>query len=439
MANPNLSSLYSNILSNAPKDYARGARQETMEVAEVVDVILDENHEFANDDPTNIGMVQVRRVISDKNKKQSELGWCRPLWPNGQSIPLIHEMVIAIMGPKNSSGINYAATRPYYIGPIGIWGLENYNPLPGTGVDLSVLADLDSNAKKYASFTGNSNPGETVSEDLEFGKTFEAKPGVQRARPFEGDRLFEGRWGQSFRFTSKIAEGEPSAFHPNTWSTRGASGDPLIIIRNGEADDADPEKSFVEDINKDPSSIWITSTQLINLDLASWNFKSYGMALEGSEFCAQKAGDNPETYVPKMPNNYGGDDKAQLLIKSDRVIIQAGEGRDKEVGDSIFLNAKKSISLSGKGSIHLDSDGPVIVNSGDQIHLGLGSLEPAVLGDQLTNFMTEFLTGLMAGDLATPVGIGLFGPGAQQTFSDLLAKLQPEAPGNFLCKKVKVE
>ena len=53
--------------------------------------------------------------------------------------------------------------------------------------------------------------------------------------------------------------------------------------------------------------------------------------------------------------------------------------------------------------------------------------------------MNEFLTGLMAGDLATPVGIGLFGPGAQQTFSNLLAKLQPEAPGNFLCKKVKVE
>ena len=86
----------------------------------------------------------------------------------------------------------------------------------------------------------------------------------------------------------------------------------------------------------------------------------------------------------------------------------------------------------------MDSDGPAVVNS-DQIHLGLGSLEPAVLGDQMTNFMTELLAGLIAADIATPVGPGLFGPGAQQTFSDLLAKLQPEAPGNFLCEKVKVE
>ena len=426
----NLSPLYQTIATSTPPP-RRNLRDtiKNIEVAEVIDIILDENHPKAEKNPANIGKAQIRRALSDKGKKDDELGWANPLYPNGQIYPLIHEQVLILWGPSSRSGKNYGASRPYYIGPVNVWGLENYNPVPGTGINMANQADGSSNAAKYTSFTGNPNPSDTTSQDLKFGKTFVAKPGVQKLRPFEGDRLFEGRWGQSIRFTSNIQEHkDPQSWKDTEWSLRGEDGDPIIIIRNGEPDDADWTKSLVEDINKDPSSIYITSTQLINLDWASWNFKSYGLATDP---------DAPpgwvSKYIPDMPNQYGGKDKSQILIKSDRVIIQAGEGRDSEVGDSIFLNAKKSISLSSSGSIMLDSAEPTIINS-PEIRMGIGAREPAVLGDTLVSILNELLTSLQAADIATPVGPGLHGPGAQVSFAGLLARTN-----TLLCKKAKVE
>jgi hypothetical protein len=63
---------------------------------------------------------------------------------------------------------------------------------------------------------------------------------------------------------------------PNNWSSTGQSGDPIVIIRNGQG--IQTQEGWiptVEDINNDESSIYFTSTQKIPLRASSINYFSY--------------------------------------------------------------------------------------------------------------------------------------------------------------------
>ena len=264
-------------------------------------------------------------------------------------------------------------------------------------------------------------PQDTVKQDITFGDTFLEKY-ILKLRAFEGDRIFEGRWGQSIRFGSTIAaSGLFNWFKKDktTWSKRSDGGDPIIILRNGEPEDIDITKSLVENIDKDPSSIYITSTQLINIDLGDPPLKTYGLNLEGETSALA-----PIPYIPQLPHTYKGE--SQIILNSDRLILNAKK-------DTAFLNAEKSISLSTKGTINLNCGQATIID-GPEIHLGVGSSEKGVLGDQLVNLLRELLNALQTADIVTPVGPGLAGPSAQADFSGLMAKLD-----TILCEKVWVE
>tara|TARA_Y100001963_G_C6697716_1_gene407785 strand:+ start:327 stop:809 length:483 start_codon:yes stop_codon:yes gene_type:complete len=99
------------------------------------------------------------------------------------------------------------------------------------------------------------------------------------------------------------------------------------------------------------------------------------------------------SYIPQPPNLYKG---KQAIINSDRILFNAKQ-------DSILLFSNKSIGFSTNGSIHFDTsdtkegDGAskFVLNS-PNIYLGLtydGNLpsEPAVLGDELDEFLVDFL------------------------------------------------
>ena len=99
------------------------------------------------------------------------------------------------------------------------------------------------------------------------------------------------------------------------------------------------------------------------------------------------------SYTPEQPNKFQG---KQVLINSDRLIFNAKQ-------DSIFLFSNKSIGFSTNGSIHFDTsdkkegnDASKFILNSPNIYLGLtydGNLpsEPAVLGDELDEFLVDFL------------------------------------------------
>ena len=93
------------------------------------------------------------------------------------------------------------------------------------------------------------------------------------------------------------------------------------------------------------------------------------------------------TYVPAQPNIYQG---KQIVLNSDRILFNAKN-------DSILLFADKSIGMNTQGSINIDNKGLFVVNSRDEIYLGLKRgpeprpTEPAVLGDKTGDYLSDML------------------------------------------------
>ena len=73
--------------------------------------------------------------------------------------------------------------------------------------------------------------------EIDLGNNFQEKLSVRNLQPYEGDLIYQGRWGQSLRFGS-TANNTPI---PNPWSKSGEDGDPITIIKNGQyEEESDP-------------------------------------------------------------------------------------------------------------------------------------------------------------------------------------------------------
>ncbi len=118
----------------------------------------------------------------------------------------------------------------------------------------------------------------TAIPKLPLGATFTEKY-IRNLQPFEGDSIIQSRFGQSIRFGSTV----PVMKKFNTWSTSGETGDPITIITNSQGNRPGLGKfeNIVEDINKDGSAIWMTSTQEIFLeDINSFPLNSFGVSIK---------------------------------------------------------------------------------------------------------------------------------------------------------------
>jgi hypothetical protein len=65
----------------------------------------------------------------------------------------------------------------------------------------------------------------------------------------------------------------------NTWSSQGELGKPITIIRNGQGPQSSPDyfEPTVENINRDNSTIWMTSGQTIDIEnISLFPLNSFG-------------------------------------------------------------------------------------------------------------------------------------------------------------------
>ena len=147
-------------------------------------------------------------------------------------------------------------------------------------------------------------------------------------------------------------------------------------------------------------------------------------------------------YVPAQPNVYQG---KQIVINSDRVLFNAKN-------DSILLFADKSIGLNTQGSINIDNKGLFVVNSKDEIYLGLklGKVptEPALLGNKtdaylqdMLNLIQDLVLFLAAEYKVTVPMVGVSAPGPNDigSFIQKISYLKSEGRLNDIkSKKVKL-
>jgi len=296
------------------ESYERELKQISLSVepAEVFDIILDSSHE-EYEGPGSVGTIKFKRLFTDKQKGGLDYYKARPLNAGIKQYPLKHEIVLIVLAPDIVTSVIDQSVSFYYTDVVNVWGKINNNALPYSTFQKTYIDDKDSDSKP-SNFTGNmSNDRNEISLGEHFTEQIK-RPGLI---PYEGDTIIEGRFGSSIHFSSTYVKTK------NPWSLRGTESDPIVIIR---VDKKDSNEEFVnEDVNEDASSIYICDGQLIPLEPAYSNWKSFRLS-------------------PTAPADYK---EKQVVINSGRLFFNAKE-------ENIFLSAKKSISIAAKETVNID-------------------------------------------------------------------------------------
>lgn len=318
------------------------------EVAVVTDIVLDSDSEyFASVGEWNgTGTVAFKKV---RGANYGATGFARPYFSNIATYPLKNELIYIFKLPTPDIQANTLQQAYYYLTPLNTWGSPQHNGIP----TIFENADLPETQKRdYLQVqAGATREVSNQSSDIDLGSTFIERASTKPLRKFEGDVVLEGRLGNSIRLgTTNQLNGQAL----NDWSTAGTPGDPILILRNGQGDTGSVGYlPTIENINIDPSSIYLTTNQRIPFNPVSVNsYMSY-------------------KEKPLAGNTYEGN---QILINSGRVFINAKS-------DHILLSSAKSINLNANESVNIDTTGDTIIQTG-KLYLGSKSAEePLLLGN----------------------------------------------------------
>jgi len=295
----------------------------------VYDIVLDENHPDFKLTKT-IGTIRYNIFDDDNFSEEPEnLYIAFPLDSTSRTYPLKNEIVLLTPGPRESADRDDSELKVYYSSVISIWNAANHNAAPAND---NTLTDIGNNAKELDS--------------------------VNTLYPNHGDHIIDGRFGNSIRLGGY--KGNKNIYTDDT-----NEGSPYTIISNGRPYTGDILLPTVEDINKDDSSIYVTSNHLIPLSQARVKLES-----------------NVEKTI--IADKYKG---AQIIINSDRLVFNAKK-------DDIILSSNESLTVSSK-DVGIDGEDYISLDA-KKIYLGqgaknkdtkLGSAEPVVLGHRLEDFL----------------------------------------------------
>jgi hypothetical protein len=218
--------------------------------------------------PFDIGKIKYELLYStlgtSKSGEVSEPAW--PMFNFMRQYPVVNEIVFIIAGPTEKLNDRVSNQQYFYFPPYSLWNRANHGSFPNMDEYAKFLQQYDN----IEGYSGNAVQG----APLPLGYTFQENQKVRNLQPFEGDTIVQGRFGQSIRFGSTV----PVMKKDNTWSNSGKNGDPITIILNSQAEVKDAFKfnNAVENINKDGSAIYMTSTQEIFLeDINNFPFNSF--------------------------------------------------------------------------------------------------------------------------------------------------------------------
>ena len=386
----------------------------------VIDIILDENHSKYNQ---NAGTNQIGQitgeVISTNSTIKTKIYIAYPSFSEKKNFPLVNEYVYVYqaIGPNSVGG------KWLYDSPLALYGAvsPNANAFPTplnsatppsqnvtySQVELGAFNVQDNNLVEI-DLNSPGNPSQA---------TFVEKSNIHPLMPFAGDIIYEGRWGNSLRFGSTA---KSKSQYTNNWSSAGGNGDPIVILRNGQPTKTDDRGwiPITEDLNRDLSSIWLTSKQKIPFSLANENFSSY-------------------STPPTKPAAFN---LPQVILNSDRVVLNAKT-------DSVLISGQKSIGLLTNESINIESKDIILHAAGGYLKLGsINATESALLGDKTETLLRQLISVVKAltqtletsqlfpGGVAVPdAAIG----GVAMTTSQLLSQLEANLK-NIKSTKVKV-
>ena len=369
--------------SNGPN----GGSNNSLRGVRVISIVLDETHPRFEElgQWSALGAIMYDEISPSNNfgpgfLKNNILDYpvAYPINSSTKHYPLLNEIVYITNLPNNTLDFNPTSTKQYYVDIVNLWNSPHHNAYPIFNVTPSseVLDDYLSAESGLNVQTYNDIEGVSMSK-TELGSTFVEKSDIYPLLPYEGDVIYEGRWGNSIRLGSTV--NSEFLINKNTWSSGFYNnGDPIVIIRNGQGTIAkEGWKPIVENINLDLSSIYLTSTQKLNNINESFNqLPNRGYSVESYTLS--------DLEPPISLQNYSN---PQIVLNSDRIVLNS-------IYDNVIINSPlNNIHLSCKnGFLNFDST-ETIINS-NKIFLGTKSQsgEPVVLGLQLLDILKVLIT-----------------------------------------------
>lgn len=233
--------------------------------------------------PADIGNITYQILQTNQSNSQDSRGnvVAKPLSATVKQIPVAGELVILIAGPSTKLNESSGQQEYYYLSPINLWNSNHHNAFPNLKDVAEYANSFDRTYQQTLEVNQVTNLSTTQSTNYPLDPQFVEKDNIKNLRSFTGDVTVEGRWGNSIRLGSTTVRREL-----NSWSRSGPVGNPITIIRNGQGRQENDIAWFptVEDINRDPSSIYLTQGQEVVIDDINNNFSlaSLGVSLTGT-------------------------------------------------------------------------------------------------------------------------------------------------------------
>jgi len=282
-----------------------------------------------------------------------------PLLANLKNYPVKNEIVSLLISSDTSINTNTNSYRYYYLPATNVWSSNHHNAIPQ---EVYQNQGLQPAQKKDYLQVGQGSVRRVTdgSTEIKFDNGFKERIDIRPLSPFSGDIIVEGRWGHSLRLGSTN-----NSTLPNTWSSTGEEGDPIIILRNNQYKSSlQPWIPLSEDVNLDGGSIYMTSTQKIPVTANNFRVDSFN-----------------GVDVPVAPKKYTQD---QIMLNSGRLVFVSKE-------DSILLTSANSVHLSA-ARFNVDSNTTTLQSS--RIELGTSDtnlLHPVAKGDKVVELFTDIL------------------------------------------------
>ena len=349
-------------------------KSKIVEIGRVKDIIL--NTQYPQIEKYG-GSTAIGNIFFEFNNFISpENNLAKPLFPQLSSYPLVNEMVLIFKLPNTTIGKVTSNESFYYINSINLWNHPHHNaytnPINFNNLTPSEQKTYEDAQAGSVRLSTNSLPEIQLNSPFNPSQnTFIEKNNIHPLLPYAGDIIHEGRWGNSIRFGSTAKPFNSSSLNP--WSNSGENGEPITLIRNGQSSLSSNEgwTSINEDINEDNSSIYLTATQQIPINVASQRYFSYTPR---------------EKETPTSPSTYTGD---QVIINSGRLLFNSKS-------DHILLSSQRTISFEALKGFNFDTPANFVIDVGTHIKLGSkDATEPLVKGETLRKDLLDLTKSLL--------------------------------------------
>ena len=222
--------------------------------------------------PSDIGSILYQLVNTVQNRTLQAAGnpVAKPINSSMKQYPVEGEFVLLMQGPSTEMNNSRDSRQYFYTLPFNLWNASHHNAFPDMGDYGAYVNNTQRTYQQSNLVQQPNNLSTTSSVSYPLGPNFPEKDNIKSLRIFAGDTTVEGRWGNSIRFGSTSAIDKQA----NLWSSQGTAGSPILIIRNGQGRQSDDIAWYptVENINRDPSSIYLTNGQKIVIDDIDNNF-----------------------------------------------------------------------------------------------------------------------------------------------------------------------